>query len=192
MVQVATFCVVFFAVVFVGTAVVFFDYVGFHFLILLFLCVCFFRMVLQETYGILDTKWYATDSDVMQWNTSSSGINTNYNSDRVINTGETLYIKLQNIPTSVVVGAVDGTGYCQLMKDNNQLRIYWTGSSENETGSLTTDTVMKLEIVSSTTQNWYINDTLLKQITNHTLSSPKAMIRKYRDYPVTVDIMYII
>ncbi len=148
--------------------------------------------LLQERYEILDTKWYATDSDVMQWNTSSSGINTNYNSDRVINTGETLYIKLQNIPTSVVVGAVDGTGYCQLMKDNNQLKLYWTGSSENETGSLTTDTLMKLEIVSSNAQNWYINDTLLKQITNHTLSSPKAMIRKYMDYPVTVDIMYII
>ena len=147
---------------------------------------------LQETYGILDTKWYATDSDVMQWNTSSSGANTNYNSDRVINTGETLYVKLQNIPTSVVVGAVDDTRYCQLQKDGSTLKIWWTGSNETVTGSLTTDTLMKLEIVSSNAQNWYINDTLLKQITNHTLSSPKAMVRKYRNYPVTVDIMYII
>jgi hypothetical protein len=149
-------------------------------------------MSLQETYEILDTKWYATDSDVMTWSTSSSGVNTNYNSNHVMNVGETLYIKLQNIPTSVVVGAVDGSSYCQLMKDNNQLKLYWAGSNQNVSGSLSTSTVMKLEIVSSTEQKWYINDTLLKDITSHILNSPKPMIRKYRNDSVTVDYMYIL
>ena len=67
------------AVVVVWAAIVGFGYyVGFHFLFtLLFLCVFFFRMVLQETFVVQDYLFYdAMTSSSGHWsNTSSLGIN---------------------------------------------------------------------------------------------------------------------
>jgi hypothetical protein len=151
-----------------------------------------YGMSLQETYELIDAKYYADTNAINSWATSSSGVNTNYTSTYEMTTGDTLVMKLKNVPTSFVCGVTKGSSYCQFMKDNNSYKIYWTGSNSNVSTSITTSSIIKLKLASANSQEWYVDDTLIKTISNHSISSPNPMIRKYQSGTFDMEYIYVI
>lgn len=129
MIEITAFAVVFGAVCLVWAAVVdFFDYVGFHFLILLFLCV-FFRMVLQETYEVIDADIYlplTTDiSPYMQSKPSSFSVS--YSNDGMYISSSsyaTWYMDSQyTIPKSVEFELKAHTGNAPVIQFTNGIYV---------------------------------------------------------------------
>ena len=151
-------------------------------------------MLLTETYGILDAKMYADGTVINNWSTSGSG-SINYNSDYSMSDGDIAYFKLSNLPSTYVIGLVDGSSYFQLQRASNSniARIYVDGvSSVDYTHSFSANDIIKFERVSSTQQKVYINDVLIHTASNHSFNNPKPMIRKYNNDPYNMEYIYVL
>ena len=134
---------------------------------------------ITDTTTIEDCKYYADTTKVNSWSTSTGSNFTDYNSTYTMNDGEIAYFKLNTLPNYFRLGLVDGNSHFQLYKTSGTYYVYVSGSSNRVSTSVTVDTVMKFERVSSTVQKLYIDDTLLYTTSNHSFSNPKPMIRKY-------------
>lgn len=148
---------------------------------------------LEESCEIIDAKMYSDNSEIHNWSTSSLSDSVNYNSSYTMQNGETAYFKVSSLPTKYVFGFVQGSSYCQLQKNGNNIYLYVNGqSAPSVTGSLTTNDIIKFEKVSDTEQKIYINNNLIATISNHSMTAPQPMIRVYNNDSFTMEYIYVI
>ena len=136
---------------------------------------------------------YADNSKISSWSTSSASNAVNYNSSYAMSNGETVYFKLSTLPNEYVIGLVQGSSYCQLQKSGSVIRLYISGqTAPSVTGSLSVTDVIKFEKVSDTEQKIYINDNLIATASNHSMTAPNPMIRKYNNGSYTMEYVYVL
>ena len=150
--------------------------------------------LVSKRYDIKDTKYYADNSKINSWGASQLSYATDYNSPYTISNGETAYFKVSSLPTRYVFGFVQGSSYCQLQKDGSVINLYISGqTAPSVTGSLSVNDIIKFEKVSDTEQKIYINDNLIATISNHSMTAPNPMIRKYNNQPsYTMEYVYVL
>ena len=136
---------------------------------------------------------YADDSKILNWSTSTGGGYINYNSSYELQNGESAYFKVSSLPNRYVIGFVQGSSYCQLQKDYNNIVLYISGQTAPVvSGSLSVDDVIKFEKVSDTEQKIYINDNLVATISNHSMTAPNPMMREYSSFPFSMEYIYVL
>lgn len=141
----------------------------------------------------MDTKAYFDNAKISAWSTSSSSNALNYNSDYILSDGETAYFKVSSLPNEYVFGFVQGSSYCQLQKSGSIIRLYISGqTAPSVTGSLGVNDIIKFEKVSDTEQKIYINNNLVATASNHSMTAPNPMVRKYNNDSFTMDYIYIL
>ena len=151
------------------------------------------RSFVTETYEVLDTKVYFDNAKISAWSTSGTSNYTNYNSSYIMQNGETAYFKASSLPNEYVFGFVQGSSYCQLKKNGSNIVLYISGqTAPSVTGSLSVNDIIKFEKVSDTEQKIYINDNLIATASNHSVTSPNLMIRKYNNQAYTMDYIYVL
>lgn len=107
--------------------------------------------------------------------------------------GETAYFKVATLPNKYVIGLVQGSSYCQLQKNGSNIVLYINGqTAPSVTGSLSANDIIKFEKVSDTEQKIYINDNLIATASNHSMTAPNPMIRKYNNDSFTMEYVYIL
>lgn len=100
---------------------------------------------------------------------------------------------MDTLPNKYVIGFVQGSSYCQLQKNGSSIILYINGqTTPSVTGSLSVDDIIKFEKVSDTEQKIYINDNLIATISNHGMTAPQPMVRKYTGDSFTMEYVYIL
>lgn len=141
----------------------------------------------------MDTKAYFDNSKISAWSTSSVSGGTDYKSSYNLSDGETAYFKVATLPNWYVLGFSQGSSYCQLQKSGNNINLYINGqSAPSVTGSLGVNDIIKFEKVSDTEQKIYINNNLVATASNHSMTAPTPMVRKYTGDSFTMDYIYIL
>ena len=80
-----------------------------------------------------------------------------------------------------------------MQKDGSVINLYISGqTAPSVTGSLSVNDIIKFEKVSDTEQKIYINDNLIATISNHSMTAPNPMIRKYNTDSYNMEYVYIL